>query len=59
MGFSVLTFNPHADGGGGGSAHLDLNPLYYMKAFELTPPNFLTFKLCMLTVSKEKLGSIG
>jgi len=51
-------FNPHADWGGGGLAHVDFNPLYYMEAFELTSPNFLTFKLCMLTVVEKNWGRL-
>ena len=38
---------------GGGTAHLDFDPLYNIEAFALTPPNFLTFSLCMLTICKK------
>ena len=52
-----MVINPHADGGAG-SAHLDFNPLYYIEALELTPPNFLTFNLCMLTAYKKIWGRL-
>ena len=42
---------------GAGSAHPSLDPIYYMEAFALAPPNFLTFNLCMLTNSKKMCRS--
>ena len=44
--------------GGGDPARADFDPLQHIEAFALSPPNLLTFSLCMLTVSKNFLGRL-
>ena len=46
-------------GGGGEPARGFLNPKYYVEAFALTPPNFLTFSFYISTTPPKNLGLIG
>ena len=39
--------------GGGGSAHLEFEPLYYIETLALPPPNFLTFFLYIDRLQKK------